>query len=64
MDGMQIDYEPASNIVDETNDLTIYVVNSQNNVIFRLISLMLFADFLNCEGAKEVHVSEPVIGKQ
>lgn len=64
MDGMQFDYEPASNMVDETNDLTVYVVNSQNNVIFLLITLTFFVVVLNCKSAGEVHTSEPVIGKQ
>jgi len=64
MDRMRIYYELASNISYETNDLTVYDINSQNNVISLLISLMFFVVVLNCESAKEVHASEPVIGKQ
>lgn len=61
MDGMQIDYEPASNMV---NDLTVYVVNSQINVIFLLISLTIFFVVLNYEIAIEVHPRDPVTGTQ
>lgn len=64
MDGMQIDYEPMSNIVNETNELIVYVVNSQNNVIFLLIALTFFVVVLNYESARELHVSELVIRKQ
>lgn len=64
MDCMWIDYEPASNIANKTNDLTVHDVNSQNNIISLLISLMFSVVVLNCESAREVHASELVIGKQ
>jgi len=57
MDGMQIYYEPTSNMANVTNDLTVYIVNSQNNVIFLLIALTFFVAILNCESAREVHTS-------
>lgn len=64
MDHMRIDYEPALNILDETNALTIYDINPQNNIISRLIALMFSIAILNCESAREVHASEPFRGKK
>lgn len=64
MDGMSIDYEPVSNMVDETNDLTVYVVNSQINDIFLLIALTIFVVVLNCERVGEVHAGDPSTGTQ
>jgi len=63
MDSMRIDYDLASNIFDETNDLIVSDINSQNNVILLLKSLMFSVAVPNCERVREVHASEPATEK-
>lgn len=52
MDSMQIDYDLASTIANETNDLTICDINSQNNAISRSIALTSFVAVINYESVK------------
>lgn len=64
MDNMRIDYDPASNIVDETNDFILYDINSQNNIILLLKDLTFSVVVPNHEREREVHASEPTTEKQ
>lgn len=52
---MRIHYDPEPNIVDETNNITAFDINSQNNVTALSISLTFYGVVPNCESLRGVH---------
>ncbi len=55
MGSMKIYYDPAPNIVDETNNIISFDINSQNNVTALLIALTFYGVVPNCESVRGVH---------